>query len=87
MTADPVERMADIVANASRAAHLGADGAIGGALAAGGSVSIAGFGTFESRRREARTGRNPATGELVAVAARTVPVFKPSRGLRDRVDG
>ena len=68
-------------------AIFGMDGAIAAALAGGESVSIVGFGAFEPRRREARTARNPATGEPVSVAARTVPSFKPSRSLRDRVDG
>ena len=55
-------------------------------LARGGHIKIRGFGTFKVRHRKARTGRNPRTGVAVEVPARDVPVFKPSRHLRDRVD-
>jgi DNA-binding protein HU-beta len=53
----------------------------------GGSVSLAGFGVFESRARAARTGRNPRTGETVAVPATTVPAFRPGTGFRNAVAG
>ena len=49
-------------------------------------VSIAGFGKFETRRRKARTGRNPATGEAIEIPAKKVVAFKPAKGLRDRVE-
>jgi DNA-binding protein HU-beta len=51
----------------------------------GESVSIAGFGVFESRSRAARLGRNPRTGESVAVPATTVPAFRPGTGFRNAV--
>ncbi|MEZ5176439.1 MAG: HU family DNA-binding protein [Acidimicrobiia bacterium] len=54
-------------------------------LDAGRDVSIAGFGKFETRRRKARTGRNPATGATIQIAAATVPAFKAAKGLKDRV--
>jgi DNA-binding protein HU-beta len=53
----------------------------------GNSVSLAGFGVFESRARAARTGRNPRTGESVAVPATTVPAFRPGTGFRNAVAG
>ena len=53
----------------------------------GDSVSITGFGVFESRARAARTGRNPRTGETVEVAATTVPAFRPGTGFRSAVAG
>ena len=53
----------------------------------GDAVSIAGFGVFESRSRAARTGRNPRTGETVAVPATTVPAFRPGSGFRSAVAG
>lgn len=53
----------------------------------GDSVSLAGFGVFESRARAARTGRNPRTGETVAVPATTVPAFRPGTGFRAAVAG
>ena len=52
---------------------------------AGDSVSLAGFGVFESRARAARTGRNPRTGEAVEVPATTVPAFRPGTGFRNAV--
>jgi DNA-binding protein HU-beta len=48
-------------------------------------VSIAGFGKFESRKRGAREGRNPATGETIQIAAKKVAAFKAAKGLKDRV--
>ena len=54
-------------------------------LDAGRKVSIAGFGTFETRHRGARMGRNPATGEAIQIAAKNVAAFKAAKGLKDRV--
>ncbi len=54
-------------------------------LDAGRRVSISGFGTFETRSRSARTGRNPATGETIQIAAKKYPAFKAAKGLKDRV--
>ena len=54
-------------------------------LNAGGKVAVAGFGTFEVRERGARTGRNPRTGETIAIAAKRYPAFKPAAGLKDVV--
>jgi DNA-binding protein HU-beta len=48
-------------------------------------VTIAGFGKFETRRRSAREGRNPATGATIQIAAKKVAAFKAAKGLRDRV--
>lgn len=59
---------------------------IGEALANGEEARILGFGTFGTRNRPARTGRNPRTGENMAVAASIVPVFKPGRTLKDAVN-
>ena len=59
--------------------------AIGDALANGESVTLTGFGTFSTRRREARQGRNPRTGESIAIAASNVPSFKAGKSLRDAV--
>lgn len=55
------------------------------ALASGDKVQLVGFGTFEVRERAARTGRNPQTGEDIAIAARVVPAFKPGKALKDAV--
>ena len=55
------------------------------ALARGESVSISGFGTFSVKERAAREGRNPRTGEAIAIAASKVPSFKVAKGRRDLV--
>ena len=57
--------------------------AIGGALANGEEVRIAGFGAFGTRSRPARTGRNPKTGEAVSIGASTSPTFKAGKRLWD----
>jgi integration host factor subunit beta len=49
------------------------------------NIEVRGFGTFKIRRRKTRMARNPRTGEPVEVAARPVPVFKPSKELRTLV--
>ncbi len=51
------------------------------------NIEIRGFGTFKIRQRKTRMARNPRTGEPVEVAARPVPVFKPSKELRTLVAG
>jgi integration host factor subunit beta len=50
-------------------------------------VEVRGFGSFRSRQRKPRTGRNPKTGVSVEVPAKRVPYFKPSKELRDLVNG
>ena len=60
--------------------------AIGEALARGEKVTIAGFGSFGTRSRSARQGRNPATGESIAIPASTAPSFKAGKALRDTVN-
>jgi len=61
--------------------------AIADALGKGEAINIVGFGKFTTRRRAPRQGRNPRTGESVAIAARTVPTFRPAKALRDRLEG
>lgn len=60
--------------------------AISDALANGETVRIAGFGTFSTRARAARQGRNPRTGENIAIAASTVPAFKAGKAFRNAVN-
>ncbi len=60
-------------------------GIIAKELDAGRKVAITGFGTFSTKRRAARSGRNPATGETIQLPARTYPAFKAGKGLKDRV--
>ena len=54
-------------------------------LSRGEKVQISGFGTFEIKPREARVGRNPHTREAIEIPATNVPVFKPSKALKDTV--
>jgi len=55
-------------------------------LAEGGRVELRGFGAFSAREREARTGRNPRTGEAVEVPAKRVPYFKAGKEMRQRLN-
>ncbi|EIT85760.1 DNA-binding protein HU [Fictibacillus macauensis ZFHKF-1] len=55
------------------------------ALKQGDSVQLIGFGTFETRSRNARKGRNPSTGEEIMIAASNVPAFKPGKSLKEAV--
>ena len=57
-----------------------------GQLAAGGRVELRGFGTFTTRARDGRTGRNPRTGASVDIDAKRVPYFKPGKEMRDRLN-
>lgn len=61
------------------------EGIIAGALDAGGKVSIAGFGTFTSKYRSQRQGRNPATGESITIPGRRYAHFSAAKGLKERV--
>ncbi|MBV9734946.1 MAG: integration host factor subunit beta [Acidisphaera sp.] len=56
------------------------------ALAHGARVELRGFGAFTVKRRDARTGRNPRTGEAVPVGEKAVPFFKAGKELRERVN-
>ncbi|MFK4792948.1 integration host factor subunit beta [Sphingobium sp. ZW T5_29] len=55
-------------------------------LSGGGRVELRGFGAFTTRARDARTGRNPRTGEQVPVSAKRVPYFKPGKEMRERLN-
>lgn len=56
------------------------------ALARGDRVELRGFGAFSVKSREARTGRNPRTGETVYVAAKRLPFFKTGKALREQLN-
>ena len=60
--------------------------AISEQLAKGEKVSVLGFGTFETRERAARTGRNPATGEKIKIKASKSPAFKAGKALKAAVN-
>ncbi len=89
---DLVDSLADKTgitrADASRAvdALFSTDGGIiSRALKKGDRVQITGFGTFEARKRKARTGRNPRTGESIKIAASKSPSFRAGKGLKDGI--
>ena len=54
-------------------------------LKKGEKISLIGFGTFETRKRAAREGKNPQTGAAIKIAASVVPAFKAGRGLKEAV--
>ncbi|MGI3185501.1 integration host factor subunit beta [Nioella aestuarii] len=58
-----------------------------GALSQGDRVELRGFGAFSVKKRDARVGRNPRTGESVQVEEKHVPFFKAGKLLRDRLNG
>jgi DNA-binding protein HU-beta len=60
-------------------------GIISQALKSGDKVQITGFGSFETKRREARKGRNPRTGKEIDIAASTSAAFRPGKGLKDSI--
>lgn len=56
-------------------------------LAKGEKVVLVGFGTFETKNRAARKGRNPKTKEAISIPATKIPAFKAGKGLKDSVNG
>ncbi len=83
---DFIAEKADLTkADAGRALDAVMEGVIKG-LKETGKVTLVGFGTFSAKKREARTGRNPQTGEAVKIAARTVPGFKAGNKLKDALN-
>ncbi|MEN0005485.1 MAG: HU family DNA-binding protein [Bacteroidota bacterium] len=60
--------------------------AVGTALKEGDKVTLVGFGTFSISQREARTGRNPRTGESISIPAKNVVKFKPGKELTESVN-
>ena len=60
---------------------------IADALARGDRVELRGFGAFSVKKRDARTGRNPRTGETVSVSEKVIPVFKTGKDMRLRLKG
>ncbi len=60
-------------------------GAVSKALKKNDTVSLVGFGTFSVKKRAARTGRNPATGETIKIKASKTPSFKAGKGFKDAI--
>ena len=83
---DFIAEKADLTkADAGRALDAMVEGVTKG-LKENGKVTLVGFGTFSAKKREARTGRNPQTGEAVKIPARTVPGFKAGNKLKDALN-
>jgi len=87
---DLINMVADITSGTKTQADEIVNGifdAIAGEMAKGGTVDIAGFGKFEGKMREARTARNPRTGEMVKVDTQQVTKFKAEKKLKDTLKG
>ena len=81
-----IAKEADVSKKTAEAAWTAVHDSIKDALVKGEKVSLVGFGTFETRKRAARKGRNPQTGKEMKIAAKTVPAFKPGKALKDAVN-
>jgi len=83
---DAVANSADLSkASAARALDAALD-SITKTLKKGDAVTLVGFGTFIVRKRAARTGRNPRTGEAIKIKASKVPAFKAGKALKDAIN-
>ena len=72
-------------ASAARALETMVD-SVTGALKSSDSLTLVGFGTFSVRKREARAGRNPKTGEAIQIKAANVPAFKAGKALKEALN-
>ena len=87
--ADIVNKLSDSVGLSKKDATAAVEAVIATitkALSKGESVQLVGFGSFNVRKRAARTGRNPQTGASIKIAARKVPSFKAGKGLKEAVN-
>ncbi len=88
--ADLVEEIARVVEVTRKDAEVIAESifnSIVRSLRSGDKIEIRGFGSFRTRQRRGRMGRNPQSGEQVQVPPKTIPFFKPGKELRDAVNG
>jgi DNA-binding protein HU-beta len=83
---DAVAEAADLSKAAASRAVDGALDAVAKSLKKGDTVTLVGFGTFSVRKRAARMGRNPRTGESIKIKAAKVPAFKPGKALKDSIN-
>ncbi len=77
---------ADISQKVANEALTATINAIVNAVANGDKVALIGFGTFEARKRAARTGRNPQTGETMSIPEKTVPAFSAGKKFKEAVN-
>ena len=83
---DEVSRLAELTRKDSEVIVETIFDSVVRSLRAGDKIEIRGFGSFRTRQRNPRTGRNPKTGEKVDVPAKKIPFFKPSKELKDLVN-
>lgn len=83
---DAVAQATALTKKESEAAINATLDAIVDALSKDEKVVLVGFGTFETKKRAARKGRNPSTGEPMNIPAYTAPVFKAGKGMKDKVN-
>lgn len=83
---DAIAEAADLQKSSATRALDAAIEAISKALKKDDQVTLVGFGTFAVRKRAARSGRNPRTGETIKIKASKVPTFKPGKALKDAVN-
>ena len=86
--------LVDVVAQATGLTKKQAEAAINAtldavtdALTKEEKVVLVGFGTFETKKRSARKGRNPSTKEVIDIPASKAPTFKAGKGLKDKING
>ena len=84
---EEVVRVTDLPRKEAEAVVETIFGSMIGALQDGDRIEIRGFGSFCTRQRRGRTGRNPKTGAKVEVPPKRVPFFKPSKELKNHVNG
>ena len=84
---DEIARKADVTKKQADAVLSAALDAIMEAVANGEKVTLVGFGSFESRERKAREGRNPKTGDTMQIPETTVPAFSAGKSFKELVAG
>jgi integration host factor subunit beta len=83
---DEVSRVAELTRKDSEIIVESIFDSVVRSLRAGDKIEIRGFGSFRTRQRKARVGRNPKTGDRVEVPPKKIPYFKPSKELKDLVN-
>ena len=83
---DEVSRIAELTRKDSETIVESIFDSVVNSLRAGDKIEIRGFGSFRTRQRKPRVGRNPKTGDRVEVPAKKIPFFKPSKELKDLVN-
>ena len=84
---DAVAKAAGISKTAAGEAVNALFGTVVAGVAKGNRVTVVGFGTFLSRKRQARTGRSPANGKEIRIPAKNCPAFTPGQAFKDAVQG